>query len=203
MTPPIGLVLLAAGASRRMGQPKGLLPYGGATLIRHAAGVALASGCAPVVVVLGFAADRLGRELDGLPVRVVANSDWDRGLGSSIRAGVGAVVADPAVGAVLVMLADQPRVDPAALAALVARHRADPGALVAADYGGSGGVPAIFPRAAFPALLGLPDDRGAQTLIRATPLPVVLVPGLDLADVDTPGDYARLVGADAAETDRA
>src|SRR5580692_2476743 len=116
MNPPcpirVALILLAAGPSTRLGQPKQLLPFRGRSLLRHAAETALASSCRPVVVVLGASAERMKSELTDLPVMIAVNSGWESGMGSSIRAGLEALTngknADAGVGAVVIMVCDQP-----------------------------------------------------------------------------------------------
>ncbi len=99
-------VVLAAGTSTRFGRNKLLLELGGESLVRRAARAALEGGLDPVVVVLGHEADRVGLELSGLPVRVVLNADYARGVNTSLLAGVGAVPTEAA--AVVVLLADMP-----------------------------------------------------------------------------------------------
>jgi molybdenum cofactor cytidylyltransferase len=111
-------VILAAGGSTRMGQPKALLPVGGVSLLRRA--VAAAAGCDPVVVVLGAVADRVRPELDGLAVTAVENPDWDQGPGTSIRVGLGA--AGDADAAVL-LACNQPLVDAAHICQLITAYR--------------------------------------------------------------------------------
>ena len=88
----VGIVMLAAGGSTRMGTPKQLLPFRGRTLLRHAALTALESVCRPVVIVLGAHADALRPELDGLDVHVVENKDWPEGMSSSLRVGMQALM---------------------------------------------------------------------------------------------------------------
>ncbi len=90
--PDVGIVLLAAGGSTRMGRPKQLLPIAGQSMLRHAAGAAVGSGCMPVVVVLGAGAESLQNELSGLPVTIAVNDIWQRGLGGSIRCGMRALL---------------------------------------------------------------------------------------------------------------
>src|SRR5947199_10804400 len=87
----VGLLLLAAGGSARMGAAKQLLRCEGQTLLRRAAETALASVCRPVIVVLGARCDALRPELHGLPVEITENPDWALGMGSSISAGVQAM----------------------------------------------------------------------------------------------------------------
>src|ERR1039458_1274155 len=117
----IALVLLAAGGSTRMGTPKQLLPYQGRPLIRHAAETALASGCDPVVVVLGSHVEEIRTALDGLEVVVVENTEWEKGMGTSIRAGISGAEILGCEGAILA-LADQPLVSAEILQRLVEEH---------------------------------------------------------------------------------
>src|SRR5437868_1282596 len=107
-TSAIGLLLLAAGASSRMGAPKQLLRYEGRTLLRRAAETALASVCRPVVVVLGAHAPQLQPELIGLPLRIVVNTHWEQGMGSSLRVGMETLLQEPKaeIEAVVIMLCD-------------------------------------------------------------------------------------------------
>jgi len=197
MTPPTGLILLAAGGSSRLGRPKQLLLYQGRTLLRRAAETALASQCRPAVVVLGAQADRLRAALAGLEVLIADNPDWEQGMGSSVRAGLGALEASaPDTAGVVLMLCDQPLITAASLDSLIQSH-VDTGApLVASEYGGTRGVPAFFSRALFPDLRALKGEQGAKAVLAAhaheaatLPLPV------GVWDVDTDMDYERLRAA--------
>ncbi len=173
-------VILAAGASRRLGRPKQLERYHGESLLRRA--VAAAAACRPVVVVTGCRAEAMARELEGLPVRVVVNAGWEEGMASSLREGVRAL--DPGAEGALFLVCDQPAVDAALVARLLEAWK---GAPVACAYGGVRGIPAILPARAFPALLALRGDRGARTLLQGDD--VVEVPFPEGAwDVDEPGD---------------
>ncbi|MEL5994518.1 nucleotidyltransferase family protein [Hymenobacter segetis] len=190
---PVALLLLAAGASTRMGQPKQLLPYHGRTLLRHAAETAVASGCAPIVLVTGALHEELVAEVAGLPIRAIHNPDWETGMASSIRAGL-AAVAETRPAAVLIMLTDQPLLTPELLHELMARQQQTQASIVAAAYGDTLGVPAIFAKAVFPELLQLQGQAGAGRLIAGYGAAVERVPfPAGLLDVDTPEDYAALL----------
>jgi molybdenum cofactor cytidylyltransferase len=191
---PVALLLLAAGASSRMGRPKQLLPWQGRTLLRHAAETAVASGCAPVVLVTGALHEELLAEVAGLPIQAVRNALWETGMASSIQAGLAAVApAQPR--AVLIMLTDQPLVTPELLRQLVARQRQTQAPIVAAAYGDTLGVPAVFTRTLLPELLHLQGQQGAVRLIASHGAAVgqVAFPA-GLLDVDTPEQYAALLG---------
>lgn len=190
--PHVGLILLAAGGSTRMGRPKQLLPYEGRTLLRRAAEVAIESGCDPVVVVLGHEATKMRRELDGLPVHIEVNEDWEKGMGGSIRRGLRAVLGDRSVDAVAVMLCDQPHVTPAVLRELIERWGQSGKPVCASAYGKTVGPPCIFAASEFSRLAAIPEQQGAKQVIVSAPA-VERVPfDAGLTDVDTPADYERL-----------
>ena len=190
----IGLVLLAAGGSFRMGAPKQLLVFQGRTLLRRAAEASVASGCHPVVVVLGAHADRLNREIVDLPVRVAHNAAWRTGMGSSIRTGVDALVAaERALDGVVITVCDQPFCDGSVIRMLVEGHGGGERRIVTASYAGVYGVPTLFDGTLFPELLALDGREGARCVLeanRAEILPIPFAPGA--VDVDTPEDLARL-----------
>jgi molybdenum cofactor cytidylyltransferase len=179
----VAVIILAAGASRRLGEPKQLLQFRGRTLLRHAAETALQTKCRPVVVVIGVQALRMREELEALDVRVVENEKWEEGVASSIRAGLAAV---GEVEGVIMMLCDQPFVTAEFLDRLAASER-----LAAAEYGGSVGVPAFFGREFLPELNALEGDQGAKAILlrnnaERIPCPEALV------DIDTKTDAARI-----------
>ncbi|GAB3581318.1 nucleotidyltransferase family protein [Hymenobacter daeguensis] len=190
---PVALLLLAAGASTRMGRPKQLLPYHGKTLLRRAAETAVASGCAPIILVTGALHEALVAEVADLPIRAVHNAAWETGMASSIRTGLGALaVARPA--AVLIMLCDQPLVTPELLRQLAAQHRQTQAPIVAAAYGDTLGVPAIFSQTMLPDLLQLQGQQGAVRLVASLGTLVGRVPfPAARFDVDTPAQYASLL----------
>ena len=190
---PVAGLILAAGASRRMGQPKQLLDWNGRPLVRAVAETALAGALEPLLVVVGHAQGQVLTALSGLPLTAVVNPDYAEGQSGSLRAGVGAL--PPNTPAVLVLLGDQPFVTPAIVTALCDTWRESAAPIVAPLYQGRRGNPVLFARALFPELLAVSGDQGARALLAADPARVQLVPFDDarpLADVDTPEDYQRL-----------
>ena len=189
----IGAVILAAGASSRMGRPKQLLEYNGLTLVRRAALAARDAGCDPVVVVTGADAEELEKELRELNLQEANNPAWESGMGSSIRAGIQAVKANDKITAVVLMLCDQPFVTSNVLSALIAAHRKTGREIVASSYGGTIGVPALFGKAFFTELLRLEGEAGAKQVIQRDLTQVHLLPfPQGEIDIDTPADFARL-----------
>lgn len=192
--PAVGLALLAAGGSLRLGQAKQLLAVGGETLLRRTARAAHLSACRPLVAVLGAQAERMQGELAGLDVATVLNPHWPRGLGSSVRCGLARLLSvAPDMEAALFAVCDQPFLSAGVLDALAHAYIADGAPIAACAYGNTVGVPVLFGRAFFPELLALPDDAGAKRLLARHAAAVVRVPFPDgLTDIDTPDDYARL-----------
>jgi molybdenum cofactor cytidylyltransferase len=188
----IAAIVLAAGASKRMGESKMLLPWRGGTLLSAAVGPLLSAGLARVVVVLGHEAGTVGRRA-ALPedprLRVVVNADWAEGMSSSLRRGL-AECADAA--AVVVALGDQPGVAPELVRALVAAHEA--GAPLALPlHEGRVGHPVLFARTLWTELGRVSGEQGGRDVIRRHWREAAKIPGRPLWDVDTPEDYAALL----------
>lgn len=189
----VGVVILAAGESARMGEPKQLLSYHGKTLLRHAIETAQALPDAPILVVLGAHFAQVRPELDGLRVLVAENVDWQEGMGTSLRVGLNALrTLYPETGAALFLLCDQPHITTALLEGLVTAWR-DGAPIAACAYAGKLGVPALFDASLFPELLALHGDEGARTLLKRYAAQVAAFPFPEgLVDVDTPADYSAL-----------
>jgi molybdenum cofactor cytidylyltransferase len=193
--PTIGLILLAAGGSTRLGTPKQLLQYDGKTLLRRAAETALTSTCRPIQVVLGASAEQCVLELRDLPLSTVVNEAWVEGMGSSLRLGLETLLsASPAPpDAVIVMLCDQPLLTVGILDALAEAYATISSPIIASQYGEVSGVPALFDRSLFPELLHLSGAQGAKQIIGRHADQMHQVPFPDGAvDIDTAADYARL-----------
>ena len=174
-------IVLAAGASRRLGRPKQLVDWGGKPLVRHVVDRVAAWPVDDVFVVVGAHRFEVA-EVVGDAATIVVNDEWAGGLSSSIRAGLAACDADRA----FLALADQPSIDPTVPVALVTRSAP----VVVPAYRGTRANPVLVDRAVWPAIMGLSGDRGAAELIRAHPEWVVEVP-FDLDppfDIDTDDD---------------
>ncbi|MBD2439271.1 NTP transferase domain-containing protein [Nostoc sp. FACHB-110] len=190
----VGLIILAAGASTRMGTPKQLLQYNQQSLIRHVAQIAIASVCQPVIVVLGSKAEVIQPEIQPLPIHIVINSDWHQGMSSSICAGIVALNAiSPNAEAVVLMLCDQPLISTQLINHLVEIYHNNLKRIVACEYAFNLGVPALFPQTLFEQLMNLSGAVGAKFLIKKYAHNVVAIPFPEgLIDLDTPEDYAEL-----------
>ena len=201
MPESLAAILLAAGGSTRLGQPKQLVVFHGETLLHRAARLALDAGAAPVIVVVpgtpGSASSApFGPDpqcwtaaLEGLPVTPLGNPHAGEGMGRSLRLGLAAL--PPGTERVLLLVCDQPLLSVHHIEALLAA----PGPVAAAQYGGRLGVPAVFSREHFAALAATRGDQGARSLLRT--LPVTPVPMPEAAtDIDTPADLLALGGSE-------
>lgn len=197
-------IVLAAGRSSRLGRPKQLLPLAGQSLIRHTVRRVLESSLDQVIVVVGE--DRAVRKaLDGLPVGFVANPRAAEGQSTSIVAAIASLMNEPAtssereIEAVVMLLGDQPTIDPSVIDAVIHSWRETSAPVVATHYRDLVGSPVLFARALFPELLRLQGDIGARDIIRAKresgELATVTIASLSPPDVDTEDDYRRLIKA--------
>jgi molybdenum cofactor cytidylyltransferase len=185
-------VILAAGEARRYGSPKQLLFIDGVPMVRRIASNALEAGLHPVMVVVGSRREPIVAYLDQLDVHAVDNIHWASGMGSSIAAGVKALMMHTArPQSVMVMLADQPAIRVVDLERMLARHAQSPDRILACQHEGRFSPPCIFPWSHAGELAVLEPARGAHALLERH---AALVDGVDLpaafCDIDTPEDYA-------------
>lgn len=188
---PVSVVVLAAGASRRMGPENKLLSkIGGPPLVRLAVQAAVDSAANEVIVVTGHEAETIRAALTGLEVRFVHNPDYDNGLSTSLGAGIEAVGADHS--AAVVVLADMPRVTTGIIDALIESFHAEGGTAICRPVsGGKPGNPVLWPRAFFPEINKIQGDTGARALLKIYSDKVL---GVDVGgdgifiDIDTPED---------------
>ena len=195
----ISAVILAAGRSSRMGRPKPLLPLATQeTFLSRLVRVFEEAGVDDLVVVVGHEADLVCRamERDGLQVRVVRNPHYDEGQLSSLVAAL-AVLDRPGISAALVIPVDMPLVSSATVRAIIDAYRRTTAPIVRPERDGRHGHPVLFDRRTFAALRQADPAVGAKAVVRARAAEVLDVPVDDegaFVDIDTPEDYARLVG---------
>jgi len=196
MSNQTGIIILAAGSSSRMGQPKQLLEFRGESMMHRAVRIALSTGVEPVIVVLGAEADRVKEAVpQRAAVNVVYNEDWPLGMSSSLRSGVRyAMKYFPNLQALLFIVVDQPFVTSDLLSLLLAAYRDSRALIVAARYQGTPGVPALFDRCLFNEMLALEGDQGARPLFEKYRHKLQTVPfPAGRFDLDTPDDFDRLM----------
>jgi molybdenum cofactor cytidylyltransferase len=196
-----GIILLAAGASTRLGEPKQALLFRGKTLLQQAIQVARDSMCNPVTVVLGAHPVAALTEPAHPALAVVHNHAWHEGMASSIRAGLECLLTmEPALPSCIFMVCDQPYVTADVLNALIEHRQAGTNRIVASAYGNTLGTPVLFDQAFFPELLALQGQEGAKKVILKYPADVKAVPfPLGGIDIDTADDYTRLLRQDALD----
>ena len=186
----VSAVVLAAGASTRMGSSKLLLPLGGEALVRRTVRQVAAAGFDDVLVVLGFEADKVRAALDGLQCRYVINPEYESGMGSSFRTAIGALGESAAA---MFALADQPFVTATEYARLLAAYRKNRAGIVSVRYGDVTAPPHLFDRQFFEELAVL--EHGARPVLQRhrDETTVLRLPPELLLDVDTPEDYQRAI----------
>jgi CTP:molybdopterin cytidylyltransferase MocA len=192
----VAAIVLAAGASRRLGQPKQLLMHGGETLLMRAVRLANQAGATPVLTILGANIEAIRDSVGLVPNSIpVINDKWEQGISTSIYAGLKSLneVAPNAPGA-LILSCDQPRLGADHQRTLIQTFLAqsEP-TIVASTYSDVVGIPAVFPRLAFPHLLALRGDKGARALLIDPPCPLIAIPfpGGEV-DIDRPEDLKQL-----------
>jgi len=190
----IGIIVLAAGASTRMKEPKQLLQFEGKTLLRRAVETAIATDCKPVVVVLGANFNQTLAEIQDLRVDVCHNTDWRKGLSSSLQCGLENLLSlNPKIDAFIATLADQPFVSKDNLLKFKNKFLESEKPIVAAEYNGIIGVPALFAKKIFKEFAEISGDKGAKTIIEKhlSTLETIDLPEAAL-DIDTKEDYLNL-----------
>lgn len=185
-------LILAAGLSRRLGQPKQLLPWRGSTLVRYSAQVALAAALAPVAVVVGHHADDVCAQLADLPVTCVMNPAYADGQGTSVACGARWLLTQPAVDAVVVMLCDQPFLTVAHLTACVTTWQHQRPAVLVPQVNGTRTNPVMWAAHMLPLLSQLSGDQGGRALFAQGVVTPTFFDMHDedlLIDIDTMPEY--------------
>jgi len=190
----IGIVILAAGESRRLGKPKQLLQFEGKTLLRHAVKVAIETNY-KIAVVLGANFEKTKAEIEDLEIEICFNENWQNGMSSSIKTGLKKILETmPNLCAVIIQLCDQPFVNSSILKRLAETYKRTNTPIVACEYAETVGVPALFSCVIFDELFALSADEGAKQIIKKYSASVekISVPEAEI-DIDTMKDYEKLL----------
>lgn len=189
-----GLIILAAGESKRLGEPKQNLLFLDKTLLQRSVETACETNCSPVLVVLGANYDLIYPRIPQDKVKILHNPEWREGLASSIRVGIAALAEIDEIDSVVIMLCDQPFVTSALIDELIRKQQLTGKAIVACAYKQTVGVPVIFQRALFNELLLLQGDEGAKKLLKSHPDDIESLPfeGGSI-DIDTTEDFNNLI----------
>ncbi|MDQ6602213.1 MAG: nucleotidyltransferase family protein [Chloroflexota bacterium] len=193
-TPLVAAVVLAAGTSSRLGQPKQLAPIAGRPALAYTLDALRASRVARIVLVLGHAADDIAAALDLTDVTVVRNDKYAEGQSTSVLAGVKSLGDE--IAAALMVVGDQPLLSPSVVDAIVGAFERTSGPFIVPVYENEWGNPVLLARVTWPLLDNMKGDTGARPILRKH-MDMVLevpVPGALLDDIDTPDDYARIRG---------
>ena len=191
----VAIIILAAGASTRMGTPKQLLPYQGQNLLGHTIEKAVTSLCKPIIVVLGANAQQIHSQINQDSVTVIENPNWHLGMGDSIRSSVLFITNNcENVDAVIITVCDQPFLSTEIINNLVTTYYSTEKSIIACEYADTLGVPVLFSHQIFRELVNLGETGGAKKLIhkysdRVFPLSFPL----GAVDIDTPQDYQQII----------
>jgi len=188
----IAILLLAAGASRRMGQPKQLLKINATqTLLDYTISVAKNSSCSQIAVVLGANANIIEPTISNQQIAIVKNKNWEQGMGTSLQKGLQFLLtANPSLEAIIISVCDQPYLSTEIFLQLVNTYTTTKAPIVSCQYGNRLGVPALLDKQFFPQLLSLKADEGARKIIRGNLSKVHTVEFPKGAiDLDTPEIY--------------
>jgi molybdenum cofactor cytidylyltransferase len=188
----VSAIVLAAGMSRRMGSPKQLLRLDDKPLLEHTLESVRKSRVSEIILVLGFAADEVKEQISLAQLKAIENPGYEGGMGTSLRTGLAAI--DPNARAALIVLADQPFVQPETLDTLVEYHSTTSAQIVIPTFNGFRGNPVLLDRAVFPELRGLSGDVGCRAIFGSHTEGIHKVPVNDpgiLLDVDSREDLER------------
>ncbi len=191
----LGILILAAGESKRLGSPKQLLDWNGETLLQKSISTAkeLSSNLhiqSNIYIVLGAKYEELVQKIHDDTVVICHNEQWFTGIGSSIQCGMEAITTNVNVDSVLIILCDQPFITSEHLQKLVEQFSLSSKGIIATGYSGINGVPAIFSKKYFAELLMLRSEQGAKKLIEKNLSDFVTIIFEDAKiDIDTMEDY--------------
>ncbi len=194
----IGIILLAAGNSRRLGQPKQLVNYQQQPLLQHVMNTTYPFSFGRRVLILGAQSETILSQIETDEYDVIINENWKEGIASSIRVGLETLMEKSGITEVLILLSDQPYVTQKIISRLISSHQ--PGQITACEYGETIGVPAIFSDRYFPELRNLKGDQGAKKVILRHIQRVAAVPfPLGEIDIDKPEDLEKLIKPESRE----
>ena len=191
------IIILAAGASSRMGMPKQLLMIEGKTLIKRVSETVMNTPCYPIVIVLGANREAIRKELEKMPITVIDNPQWENGMSSSIKMGLaGAYMTQKAIDAVIFLTIDMPFVSAELINDMVANATENPDSqIVACSYENQVGIPVLFKRSLFNELLELKGDEGAKKIVLKNKEKTSLINfPKGKFDLDTIDEYWNFVG---------
>ena len=192
LTRELSAIVLAAGGSSRYGQCKQLINISGSSLIRHAVNkLSSLLSHNNIYVVVGASSQAVAQAINDLPVNIVHNEHWQKGLASSLKAGINSI--GPGCPAVMITLCDQVLVAENHLRQLLGLWIDDPSMIIASNYADTLGTPAVIPAEFYPQLLALEGDAGAKSILKNNAGRVTTAPVPEAEfDLDVPADLEKL-----------
>ena len=190
----IAALILAAGPSSRLGEPKQILPWGRLTLLGTVVAETRAWPVDSVWVVLGSRFEDVLQAVDFADVGVVENPEWEEGMASSLRVGLDVLSRDPSTDAAFIVMGDQPGIDPDVVVALLEHRRSSTALAVVPKYRYVRGHPVLIARPLWSRLMSLEGDQGGRTLLQAHPewVEEVWFEEIPPRDIDTADDVTDL-----------
>jgi molybdenum cofactor cytidylyltransferase len=188
-----GIIILAAGSSSRMGEPKQLMMYKNKTFLQHIIGEAKNANLEPVICVTGCQSDLITKSISRMEVTIVNNTHWREGIGSGISAGIKQLLLSD-VDSVILAVSDQPYVSSDLFRTMVAWKDKSGKGIVACSYAGTLGTPVLFSKDYFSRLKSLNGNQGAKNIVKLN-LPDVCPVEFEKGsvDIDTKQDYEKLI----------
>lgn len=188
-----GIIILAAGSSSRMGEPKQLMMYKDKTFLQHIIGEAKNASLEPVICVVGYQSDLVEKSISRLEVTIVYNEDWREGMGTGISAGIKQLLLSD-VDSVILAVSDQPYVSSDLFETMKSLKDKSEKGIVAASYAGTLGTPVLFGKNYFEWLKSLNGNQGAKNIVKLN-MPDVCSVEFEKGniDIDTKEDYEHLI----------
>lgn len=190
-----GVLIVAAGESKRLGTPKQLLQFEGQSLINRLINIVSGAGSFPITIVLGAEAAAIQAQLPDANLHVVINEDWREGMGSSIRFGLKQMIkADANLDGALILVCDQPFIKSKSVQSLIQMQKSTGLPMAACFYEGIVGTPAVFHQSMFSDLLKLTGDTGAKNMMMDKMSDVAKLNfEKGVIDIDTIEDYQKII----------
>jgi molybdenum cofactor cytidylyltransferase len=188
----IGVVILAAGESKRMGVPKQILPIFGIPMLKYLVDEVLDTEAHPVTVVVGANKTKIVPLLENIPIGIIDNPDWQKGMGSSMKMGlVGSYLITKGFDGLIFMTSDMPFVNAEVINKLIKTAREFPDkTIIASKYAGTLGIPVLYKKERFEDILDMKPEHGAKQFFNKYPDEIVPVEfDLGAIDLDTKEDY--------------
>jgi molybdenum cofactor cytidylyltransferase len=188
-----GIIILAAGNSSRMGEPKQLMMYKSKTFLQHIIGEAKNANLEPVICVTGYQSELIAKNITGMGISIVYNEDWREGMGSGISAGIKQVLLSD-VDSVILAVSDQPHVSSDLFGTMKELKNQSGKGIVASSYAGTLGTPVLFGKNYFGHLKSLRGNQGAKNIVKLN-MPDVCSVEFEKGniDIDTKEDYENLI----------